>query len=81
MRRQKEQLEPQFFTPPQYEAAGCMQFEVPELARALWLHTGGIMCNGCPQFQGGRCKSFLELVGSRMIHRSKPQPPTETVRD
>lgn len=66
----KREMVPQYFSMREYEDAGCMKFDVPFLiVKALYLYTNGVMCKGCPKFQGGSCKSFRKMLAA-----NSPQP-------
>jgi hypothetical protein len=67
----------------EYMEAGCMQVEEgPCLVFGIGLHgfTDGRMCDGCPEFRGGKCSAYKKLT-RRLAQKTLDTAPVETVSE
>lgn len=67
-----------YFTIEEYTNARCMQMESP-LGVALHAHTYGRMCDGCPEYNGGKCRSLRKMM--KPENKTTGSPSGETVRE
>ena len=63
------------------ESGACKQ-PYDNIFLGLWRATNGDICEtGCPYFNNGRCRGYLELKGTKIINSAKPKPPEFTNAD
>lgn len=78
-RRENTFIQTKSFTLEEYSAAGCWQLEGQGRAVgvALFHHTRGMMCGGCPQLEGRGCGAHKKL---HLVVAKEKANPVETVK-